>query len=114
MTLDAGYLLGPLVLQNIDQFTALIATNDLLAIGISVFLQDQGIDIPKTLSIVGFDDNLYCKYYTPKLSSVHADFLSLGRLCFTCLYDDITGKGISKYTMPMEFIPRESTTTPRS
>lgn len=113
MTLDAGYLLGPLVLQDIDQFTAIIATNDLLAIGISSFLQEQGIDIPHTLSIVGFDDNLYCKYYTPKLSSVHADFLQLGKLCFTCLYDDITGKGSSNYTMPMKFIPRLSTTRPR-
>lgn len=113
MTLDAGYLMGSLVMQNINQFTAIITTNDLLAIGISTYLQEQGIEIPTSLSIIGFDDNLYCKYCTPKLSSVHADFFNLGKLAFTCLYDNITGKGISKYTMPMKFIPRQSTTRPR-
>jgi DNA-binding LacI/PurR family transcriptional regulator len=113
LTLESGYSLGPVIERGLTQFTAIITTNDLLAIGISTYLQEHGIAIPQDLSIVGFDDNLYCKYCSPKLSSVHADFFELGKLGFLCLYDNIIGKGIKSYTIPMQFIPRQSTARPR-
>ena len=51
-------------------FTALVASNDDMAIGAIKRLHDQGIAVPEKVSVIGFDDIAIAPYVVPALSSV--------------------------------------------
>ncbi len=53
-----------------DRPTAMVATEDLLACGIIKGCQEGGMQIPRDLSVVGFDDSLPARLITPGLTTV--------------------------------------------
>ena len=50
--------------------TAMVATEDLLACGIIKGCQERGLQIPRDLSVVGFDDSMPARLITPALTTV--------------------------------------------
>ncbi|GEM74427.1 substrate-binding domain-containing protein [Vibrio sagamiensis] len=50
--------------------TALVAYNDYMAAGALAVLQENGIQSPQKMSLVGFDDGLIARYTTPGLTTV--------------------------------------------
>lgn len=52
-------------------FDALVATNDLLAIGATHALLESGIDVGRDVAIVGMDDTYLARSFNPPLSSVN-------------------------------------------
>jgi len=59
--------------------TALLAMNDLAAIGAMRAAIDQGLSIPGDLSVVGVDDVPLCSYLPITLSSIRQRFRMIGR-----------------------------------
>lgn len=53
-----------------EEFTALVASNDDMAIGAIKKLHDRGIAVPAKVSVIGFDDIAIAPYVVPALSSV--------------------------------------------
>jgi LacI family asc operon transcriptional repressor len=53
-----------------EKFTALVASNDDMAIGAIKKLHDKGIMVPEKVSVIGFDDIAIAPYVVPALSSV--------------------------------------------
>lgn len=62
------------------QATALVACNDLVAMGAMARLQHRGIRIPDDFSVVGIDDTATASMVSPALSSVHTPNIRLGRI----------------------------------
>lgn len=58
------------LLQRGETFTALVASNDDMAIGAIKQLHDSGIATPADVSVIGFDDVAIAPYIVPSLSSV--------------------------------------------
>jgi DNA-binding LacI/PurR family transcriptional regulator len=58
------------LLNRTRDFTAVFALNDLLAFGAMRVLQESGIEVPKDVSVMGFDNLEEAKYSIPSLSSV--------------------------------------------
>lgn len=56
--------------RRVEMPDAFIAGNDLSAIGCMKALQDEGFQVPKDVSVAGFDDIAVAKYFTPKLTTV--------------------------------------------
>lgn len=54
-----------------SKFTALICGNDEMAAGAMVVATDNGLSMPGDISIMGFDNSSFCRYLTPKLSTVN-------------------------------------------
>lgn len=50
--------------------SALVAHNDLLAIGVLKRLRDRGVRVPEDLSVVGYDDMFVAQVCTPTLTSL--------------------------------------------
>jgi DNA-binding LacI/PurR family transcriptional regulator len=48
-------------------------------------MHEAGRPIPADVSIVGFDDVPYARFYTPALTTVRQDFKALGKVCFAQL-----------------------------
>ncbi|MBO5254720.1 MAG: LacI family DNA-binding transcriptional regulator [Opitutales bacterium] len=67
------------VLEQTDKPTALIASNDKVAIELINAAVEAGIDVPNDLSIVGFDDIPMASLTSPKLTTIRTDIISMGR-----------------------------------
>lgn len=65
--------------------TAMIATNDLMALGAISYLKEIGVDVPGDVSVVGIDNTTHCEFSTPRLTSLGFDKEEYGRLLFLSL-----------------------------
>ncbi len=61
-------------------FTALACANDEMAAGAMAAAHERGLDLPRELSIVGFDDAPISRYVYPKLTTVHYPIADMGRM----------------------------------
>ncbi|GAA1822775.1 LacI family DNA-binding transcriptional regulator [Agromyces salentinus] len=69
--LDDGYAASDAVLAaHRDGCTAVIAFNDLVALGLMTRLHELGVEVPRDLSIAGFDDVPMAGFATPRLTSM--------------------------------------------
>ena len=94
--------------------TALLAQNDLVAIGAMQALREAGLRVPEDVSLVGFDSGYECESVRPRLTSVHAPLAEIGGAAVELLLRRIAG-GASKpqsIVMPMRLDIRESTAPP--
>lgn len=52
-------------------FTAVVCANDDMAAGAMAAAHERGLELPRQLSIVGFDDSPISRYVYPKLTTIH-------------------------------------------
>ncbi|WNB87400.1 substrate-binding domain-containing protein [Cellulomonas sp. ATA003] len=67
--------------------TAVLAHNDLIALGILDRLRLRGVPVPDAVSVVGFDDVPAATQVTPALTTVAIPLRLLGRTCVDTLLD---------------------------
>jgi LacI family transcriptional regulator len=58
--------------------TAVLAYNDLVALGLVTRLRERGVSVPQDLSVVGFDDTFVATLASPALTTVRTDLALLG------------------------------------
>ncbi|GAA1697847.1 LacI family DNA-binding transcriptional regulator [Microbacterium sediminicola] len=85
-TAEFGYYAGRELLR-VRDFTAVFASNDQMALGLLHAIRDEGLSVPRDLSIVGFDDIPESAHFWPPLTTVRQDFPELGRRCVELLLD---------------------------
>jgi DNA-binding LacI/PurR family transcriptional regulator len=108
-TPHSGYELGQTLLQ-IPKLTAVFVANDQMALGLLRRLHESGREVPRDLSVVGFDDIPEAAYFTPPLTTVRQDFAELGRRCLRILLERIEGgPQRTRVVVPPELVVREST-----
>ncbi|MDF2806775.1 MAG: hypothetical protein K0S43_1721 [Cellulosimicrobium sp.] len=71
--------------------TAVFATADVLAAGISRGLAQAGVRVPGAVSVVGFDDAEIARYVDPPLTTVAQDTALKGRTAADLLLDALDG-----------------------
>jgi DNA-binding LacI/PurR family transcriptional regulator len=77
---ETGYLsMKRLLAQNTD-FTAVLAFNDISAIGAIRALRESGLEVPKNVSIIGFDDITSAEYHNPALTTIRQPLKKMGNL----------------------------------
>jgi DNA-binding LacI/PurR family transcriptional regulator len=67
-----GYRAAAALLERRVPFTALFAYSDILAVGAAKALREAGIDVPRDVSLVGWDDIPYAGFANPPLTTVCA------------------------------------------
>ena len=83
--------------------TAVIAYNDLLAIGLMQELQAAGISIPETVSIVGFDDIFGADFTSPPLTTIRSPLHECGVRAAARLLQGLAGAPETRTAMlPIE------------
>lgn len=58
-------------------FSAIACYNDSMAAGAMGVLNDNGIDVPKEISLIGFDDVLISRYVRPRLTTVRYPIITM-------------------------------------
>jgi DNA-binding LacI/PurR family transcriptional regulator len=102
------------LLKRTRDFTAVFALNDLLAFGAMRVLQEQGISIPKDVSVLGFDNLEEAKYSIPSLSSLEPGKEEIARKAVDALIERMSSgesaKGPAReIEVEFEIVEREST-----
>ena len=109
----SGYEIGQRLIK-IPEITAIFVGNDQMALGLLRLLHEAGRDIPRDISIVGFDDIPEAAYFTPPLTTIRQDFTEAGRRCLRLLVGLIeTGEPSSNVMVAPELVVRSSTTVCR-
>ncbi len=79
------------LLKEGDPPTALLAGNDLLAIGAIKALKGRNIKVPKDFAVAGFDDFAFAEHIDPPLTTVRIPGFEMGHYAATKLIDSIEG-----------------------
>ncbi|GAA2113603.1 LacI family DNA-binding transcriptional regulator [Streptomyces synnematoformans] len=93
--------------------TAVVAANDLVAAGVIRGAKDRGLEVPRDLSVTGWDNLEVCRYLPPALTTVHVDLEGLGRNAMLRLIKAINGSEPEPSRQPLNtVIWRESVAPP--
>jgi LacI family transcriptional regulator len=71
--------------------TAVLAFNDLVAMGLLSALHERGVTVPDQLSVMGFDDIPFARFTTPPLSTANVPVENLGSEAWGRLSSLLTG-----------------------
>jgi LacI family transcriptional regulator, galactose operon repressor len=89
---------------------ALVCYDDKLALALLDALRDRGIRVPDDVALVGFDGIPFAEYANPRLTTVVAPTVEMGRLAARALITAIgTGELPPATALPVELAVREST-----
>jgi len=93
--------------------TAVIATNDVFAVGAMLACRDAGVRIPQDVSITGVDNTDLGATQTPALTSIRTPIVEVGRAAAEQVIARLEGRPYAAFqTLPFELVPRASTARP--
>ena len=66
------------LLARTRDFTAIFCFNDTAAIGAVRAIEDAGLNCPRDISVIGFDDIILAEYFNPRLTTVRQPLHNMG------------------------------------
>jgi LacI family transcriptional regulator, galactose operon repressor len=113
-SLEEGSRLGRELLGADGGLTAIVAANDMLAIGCYGALDELGLRCPEEISVIGFNDMPFVDRLRPPLSSVRFPHYQLGTEAATLLIERIEAQDspVKILLLAPELVARGSTTPP--
>ncbi|OLB77705.1 MAG: hypothetical protein AUI14_15370 [Actinobacteria bacterium 13_2_20CM_2_71_6] len=110
-TMDAGHRAVVDVLRS--KATAVLAYNDLVAIGVVVGLSEQGVRVPEDVSVTGYDDIPVSRYVTPPLTTVRSPQEEVGSVAWKAMSGLLAGdRPGTRTVLAAEPVIRRSTAPP--
>ena len=96
------------VLDRLRDVDGVFCASDLIAIGALRELEARGIEVPGTVSVIGFDDIGAAAYCHPPLTTMRQDTLEAGQILVDCLLAQVSqGSAESRLLVP-RLIVRDS------
>jgi DNA-binding LacI/PurR family transcriptional regulator len=95
------------------EFSAVVAANDHMALGVLSAFSENGIKVPNEISVMGFDGLPETEFYNPPLSTVYQDFAALGAVSVEYLLNiiDRPNSEPDRYVLEPVLVSRKSTGT---
>jgi Transcriptional regulators len=106
---EGGALGVDLLLAGEAPFTAICSANDLLALGALQRLAELGIEVPREVSVAGFDDIQMAAMIAPSLSTVRLPLHEMGHRGFEFAERLHAGSRPERQVLPTEVVMRDST-----
>ena len=102
------------LIQRGGDFTALVAFNDIAAIGAIRALMNHGLRVPEDVSVVGFDDIQGAAFHNPSLTTIRQPLHQMGKVAARILLQRIRGQATFPDVVPIhpELVIRESSCPP--
>ncbi|MBD0381411.1 LacI family DNA-binding transcriptional regulator [Paenibacillus sedimenti] len=93
------------------KYSAIFATNDMIALGAMKFLLEQSVRIPEQVAVMGFDDIDFAAMFSPSLTTIRVNMEEMGTQAFTMLDRLIRKEQVAESNMEFEpeLIVRQST-----
>jgi len=98
------------LLERPQRPTAIIASDDIVAGIVLKTVQNRGLRVPQDLSVLGIDDQPFCQYLNPALTTLQLPTTAAGKLAMEimlrCLADPCTVP--EPHTLPCPLVERDS------
>ncbi len=108
-TSASGYRLMKEALEKSSKAQVYFCANDAIALGALRAINEKGLNVPKDIAIIGFNDNPTSSYTSPPLSSVHVYTKFMGEQSLKSLVERIEGRDIPiKKIVPTKLVFRET------
>ena len=112
-TMESGKAAGRLLAESKQRPTAVFAANDEMAIGLIAELRSHGIECPRDISVMGFDDISISQNYQPSLTTMRQPREQIGRIAAETLINILENPAASvepaHVVLSSELIVRDST-----
>ncbi|MGB6974519.1 MAG: LacI family DNA-binding transcriptional regulator [Terracidiphilus sp.] len=110
-TPELGYPVVQQLMATGLPFTAIVAFNDISAMGAIRALRDFNLSIPGDLSVIGFDNIKASAYTLPRLTTISQPLAEIGRIATQTLLNRLHGTTSTHgdITVEPELVVREST-----
>ncbi len=92
-TVESGREAARRLLDSGRPFTALFAQNDLFALGAISELRSRGLDVPRDVSVVGYDDIPVARYLDPPLTTMSQPIRDVGALAVRLVVEQLSADG---------------------
>ncbi|HTJ30929.1 MAG TPA: LacI family DNA-binding transcriptional regulator [Acidobacteriaceae bacterium] len=96
---EGGHHAMKRILKSKSRPTAVLASNDLMAIGAMGAIHESGLDIPGDISVIGFDGIELSAYTSPALTTLHVPRRELAATAFRMLFrgrEEIAVNGVGR------------------
>jgi DNA-binding LacI/PurR family transcriptional regulator len=112
-TLEEGEKAALQILHEAPSITAVQSASDLSAMGAANLFLNQGLHIPKDLSVAGFGNILMSEYFRVPLTTVRQPKLRLGVAAMEMMQKLLRGEQPEARRLPAEIVVRASTGPPK-
>ncbi|MEJ2239857.1 MAG: LacI family DNA-binding transcriptional regulator, partial [Gemmatimonadales bacterium] len=111
---ESGYECGRKLLSSIRPPTAIFASNDAMAMGVLSVAHEMGLDVPRELSVAGYDDSPLARHAWPALTTVRQPVAEVARLATIELVNRLQGRSDENphHCLRAELVRRASTASP--
>ena len=109
-SMENGYRTTKRLIESGEEFTAVYAMADVLAIGAIRALLESGLRVPEDVSVAGYDGIDVSGYISPSLTTIRQPVEDMAKNTVKLLFDIIAGKKEHQHiTFEGELLEREST-----
>ncbi|HEX9644181.1 MAG TPA: LacI family DNA-binding transcriptional regulator [Acidimicrobiia bacterium] len=109
-TIDQGQRLMETLMRHAGEFpTAIFAHNDLIALGALAVIRAAGLEVPGSVSLVGYNDLPMVGLLSPPLTTVRYPSLEVGRAAGEMILQLLGGDEPENVSIPPSLVPRWST-----
>jgi len=98
--LDGGRQAARELLESGFRPTAILCVNDFMAVGVMRELREEGLQIPRDVSVTGFDNIKLAEFCSPPLTTVHIPREQIGHIIF----DNVLGDGREEHCAGREMV----------
>lgn len=112
-TFKSGVEAADELLHDGVKLTAIACANDDMAAGVMLALHRAGLEIPRAISVTGFDDTPMSEIVWPPLTTVRQPIKDFTERAVHLLVDNQVNDSVHYDTLPFALIVRESTAPPR-
>jgi DNA-binding LacI/PurR family transcriptional regulator len=114
MSEESGYAAARRLLSRPDRPTAILAFNDIAAIGALSAADDLGLRVPQDVSLVGYDNTYLARIRHISLTSVDNGNFPIGAQAGRFLIERLADPGLPRrlHLVPTSLVVRSSTAAP--
>ncbi len=113
---ESGYACARNLLSISPRPTAIFASNDPMAMGVLSVAHEMGLEVPRQLSVAGFDDSPLARHAWPPLTTVRQPIRQVARLATEVLMQRLRGRSDDSpdHRLQAELVRRASIAEPPS
>jgi LacI family transcriptional regulator len=111
---ESGYECGRKLLSSTRPPTAIFASNDAMAMGVLSVAHEMALDVPRELSVAGYDDSPLARHAWPSLTTVRQPVAEVARLATLEVVRQLQKRSEKPphHCLRAELVPRASTASP--
>jgi len=107
---SGGYQAMQRLLSLEPRVEAVFAASDMMAFGAIRAIRERGLEVPRDIAVVGFDDVPLASYFDPPLTTVRQPMAKMGAMAFRLLAQLIRGEPVlqRKVVLHTQLVVRQS------